>query len=206
MKWGVAGGVVFLAINAVLLFFSVINPITFTQLAQNPEATMAKYEHVWNDATVHESPYQAKSYAVGDVVGTVTIPKLEIYEMPIYYGTTDENKNWQITTPGYGGNWQLFGEKGLAALGAHNYQLFSQLETLGVGEKIIVETTDDIYVYVVQEAGVYDHTKQSWEDAVYTGKALYAIDLLTCYPADALNTEDRYVVYATLQKGTIFVE
>ncbi|MEG0217905.1 MAG: sortase, partial [Raoultibacter sp.] len=114
--------------------------------------------------------------------------------------------NWQITTPGYIGNWQLFGEKGMAALGAHNYQLFSELEKLGVGEKVIVETIDDIYVYVVQEAGVYDHTKQDWAEAVYTGRESYAIDLLTCYPADVLDTQDRYVVYATMQKGTIFVD
>ncbi|MEG2982529.1 MAG: sortase [Raoultibacter sp.] len=206
MKWGVAGVLVFFAINAVLLFFSVINPVTFTQLAQDPAATMAKYQDVWNDTTVHEAPTREKIYAVGDVVGTVTIPKLEIYEMPIYYGTTDENKNWQITTPGYIGNWQLFGEAGMAALGAHNYQLFSELEKLGVGEKIIVETIDDTYVYVVQEADVYDHTKQDWAEAVYTGKEPYSIDLLTCYPANVLDTQDRYVVYATMQKGTIFVK
>ncbi|MEG1426652.1 MAG: sortase [Oscillospiraceae bacterium] len=193
-------------LNLLFLYFGIVNPITFTQLSQNPAKTLAKYQSLWNDTTIRKMPYTKKDYLLGDIIGTLTIPSLEIYELPIYYGTTDENKNWQITTPGYEENWQLFGEYGLTALGAHNYQLFHELPKVKPGEKFIVETPDDVYVYKVQESLVFHSKLEKWADTVYTGKKPYGVNLITCYPDNALNTPDRYVVYATLQKGTIFTQ
>lgn len=198
--------ILFVVINIVFSVFIVYNKPTFTQMRQNPDKTMRQYEAYWDDTEIKTEHYVKKEYQDGDTVATLTIPKLNIYGLPIYYGTTDENKNWQLTTPGYEGNWQLFGEYGMAAIGAHNYQLFNQLPTLEENEKIIVETPDDIYVYVVQSSKPYNHETDNWNEFVYNGKSPYSISLLTCYPIDALNTEDRYVVYATMQRGTKFIE
>lgn len=206
MKRYVLGISLFIAVNIIFIYFALLNPITFTQIRQNPQKTMEKYVDTWNDETIHKRMFEKKNYKLGDIVGTITIPSIDIYEMPIYYGTTNENKNWQITTPGYEGNWQLFGEYGMAAVGAHNYQLFSKLPDVEIGEKFIVETADDTYVYEIQSEKVYDHTAGNWTDAVYTGGKPYSVSLLTCYPVGEADTKDRYIVYATLQKGTVFAD
>lgn len=202
-KWmGIAA--IFIVLNIVLLYYGVLHPVTFTELEQNPKVTMSKYEQIWNDTTITEKNYTGKSYKIGDVVGTITIPSLEIYEMPVYYGETDENKNWQLTTSGYESGWRLFGEYGITAVSAYNYQLFKELPKIDVGEKFIVETDDDVYVYVVQSESVFEHENQKWEDAAFLDKEPYSVNLITNYPINVVDTEDRYIVYATIQRGTIF--
>lgn len=196
----------FVAINLLCIYYGVIEQTTFTQRRQDPQKTMEKYQAYWDDSTIEERDRPPQKYELGDVVGTITIPELEIYEIPIYYGDSNENKNWQLTTPGREDGWQLFGEYGMTAVGAHNYQLFSELPKMETGDRFLVETQDGIFVYVVQSETVFNHEKSQWIDTVYLGKEPYSTSLLTCYPTNVIDTKDRYIVYATMQRGIKFNE
>ncbi len=193
-----------LAILAVLGF----NPfakdgITHTQLAQNPQKTSEKYKDIWADRTIEKKLKLACSYQSGDCVGTITIPKMDYYEMPIYYGADDVNNNWQITTLGHLGNWDMFGEDGRAAVGAHNYQLFANLEVLEPGDLFLIESNDEIFIYEVVGNHVYNHLVDDWYQVAYKDALPYSVSLMTCWPMTqgAESTGDTYIVYSRMVKG-----
>lgn len=179
---------------------------TFAQVLQDKEKTLEKYKSIWNSTKIVEIDAKAPQYKLGDRIGTLTIPKMDLYEMPIYYGEDTINNNWQITAPGKYGNWGIFGEKAVTALGGHNYQLFSELPYLEEGDKFIVELDYDTYVYEVTGNVIYDATKDNFSDMTFNGKEPYSVDLLTCYPIDKVVTDDMYIVYSKMVKGTKFLK
>lgn len=193
------------ALACVFLFPSIaLNPLTFSQWSMDKEATMEKYKDDWNKEDILRSKAKQEDFQLGDVVGTITIPRMEIYELPIYNGSTEINNNWQITTPGHLGNYALFGEPGVSSVGAHNYQLFKDLPSLQVNDKILIETSFDRYVYVVEGSDVYHHKTDNWNAKATKHTKDAALNLMTCYPIDAVKTDDMFIVYTSLQKGTIF--
>lgn len=181
--------------------------LTYTMISQNPEQTMLKYKNIWNDRTIRETSEPSRVYHSGEIVGHITIPKMGYYEMPIYYGSDRINNNWQITTAGYLGNWDMFGEQGVSAVGAHNYQLFKNLEVLQPGDLFLIETKDDIYIYQVTGHAIYDHTEDVWADVAYGDAPSYSCDLMTCYPIEqgAEATQDTYIVYSKMLRGTKYI-
>lgn len=181
--------------------------LTFTMISQHPEKTMLKYKNIWNDRTIERLPNPGNTYRDDQLVGHITIPKMGYYEMPIYYGSDDVNNNWQITTAGYLGNWDMFGDKGVAVVGAHNYQLFKNLEALQPGDLFLIETSKDIFVYEVTGHTIFDHTKDSWVQTAYNDAQDYSVDLMTCYPIEqgGEDTQDRYIVYSKMVHGTQYV-
>lgn len=182
-----------------------LNPTTFAEMLQDKEKTLEKYKDVWNDTTIREINTSAPDYKLGENIGTLTIPKMDIYEMPIYYGEDTINNNWQITAPGHLGNWGIFGEKAVTALGGHNYQLFYDLPKMEVGDKFIVQTDFDIFIYEVTGTAIYESGKHDWSDLAFNGKEPYSVDLLTCYPIEKVVTNDMYIVYTKMVKGTKFL-
>lgn len=208
MSWFRIGSVciVFLAAISVLLFPIIAQKqMTFSQWDMHPEETMEKYQFDWEDTTLKRAEHpHIKTHVSGEQVASITIPKMEIYELPVYYGADEVNNNWQITTPGHLGNWSVFGEAGVSCVGAHNYQLFKNLNVLVPGDKILIETTHDVYVYVVDEIDIYHAGQDDWNQKATKHKAPYALNLMTCYPFDAVETDDMYIVYTSIQKGTLY--
>ena len=182
--------------------------LTYTAISQNPEKTMERYKDFWDSRTITEKPFHGRVYESGEIVGYITIPKMEYYEMPIYYGSDLINNNWQITTLGHLGNWDMFGENGRAAVGAHNYQLFSNLPVMEEGDLFLIETPDDIYIYEVTGSRVYDHTVDDWHQVAYEDALPYSVSLMTCWPIEqgAEATNDTYIVYSKMVRGTKFIE
>ena len=185
-----------------------IDAFTFTQSRQNAEATMEKYKDVWEDRTINEAPnpYPSLNLESGKIVGTITIPKMDYYEMPIYYGSNKFNNNWQISTAGYLGNWNMFGEEGRAVVGAHNYQLFTRLPELQEGDLFLIETEQEIFIYEVLGNRIYDHLVDDWNEVAYQDSQPYSVTLMTCYPIiqGAEATQDMYMVYSKMVKGTVY--
>lgn len=204
-KFIIIGGCIAVCLLSIFCFNAfALDQVTLTTLSQNPKETKSKYEKYWDDTTIKTKPLAKKAYKPGDKVATVTIPKLSYYERPVYYGSDAKFTNWQITTPGYQAGWDLFGEKGRAAVGAHNYQLFGKLPNLVPGDKFIVENEEDIYVYEVTGHHIYNHKKENWNDVSYEAADPYSVTLMTCYPIDAVDTDDMYLVYSKLVRGTIY--
>lgn len=200
--------IAFLGTATCVWLFPVVakNPTTFAQFEQNKEKTLEKYKNVWEDTEIVEVDTYAPEYELGELVGTVTIPKMNIYEMPIYYGADDINNNWQITAPGRFGNWGIFGEEAITALGGHNYQLFYDLPKMEKGDKFIVETPFDIFIYEVTGSAIYHSGVDDWSDLAFNGKEPYSVDLLTCYPIQKVATNDMYIVYTKMVSGTKFLK
>lgn len=182
--------------------------ITFTILSQEPEKTIKKYEDVWDDREIKEVPATERTFKSGEIVGRITIPAMEYYEMPVYYGSDKINNNWQITTVGYEGNWDMFGEDGVATVGAHNYQLFKTLDVMKPGDLFLIETDDDIYIYEATRIDIYDHTKDDWTKLTYDEAERYSVNLMTCYPIvqGAEATLDTYIVYSKMVSGTKYID
>lgn len=180
-------------------------PTTFAELVQNKEKTLEKYKDIWNDTTIRAVNAPAPEYKLGEKIGNVTIPKMEIYEMPIYYGADDINNNWQITAPGHFGNWGIFGEKTVTALGGHNYQLFYDLPKMEAGDKFIIETDFDTFIYEVTKTAIYESGKHNWKQLAFDNTEPYSLNLLTCYPIEKIVTDDMYIVYTKMTKGTKFL-
>ena len=182
--------------------------ITYTMLTQSKEETIEKYEDVWGQRIIQTVPQDNPMvYVAGEIVGTITIPRMDYYETPIYYGSDEINNNWQITTPGYIGNWDMFGEDGVSVVGAHNYQLFSNIELLEIGDLFIIETSDDMFIYEVSGTAIYDHSKDNWRELSYDNANPFSVTLMTCYPIEqgAEATKDTYLVYSKLVHGTKYV-
>lgn len=198
------GAICITVLSLVLFPILAETPLTFSQLNMDKDATMEKYQNDWSDLTIHFSKKTSYTFDSGDQIATITIPKMNIYELPVYYGANPVNNDWHITTPGHLGNWSLFGERGVSCIGAHNYQLFKELPSLHSGDKILIETNVDRYVYVVENSAIYDHTIDNWNTVATHHSGDYALNLMTCFPIDAIKTDDMYIVYTRLQKGTIF--
>lgn len=196
---------VLIVILSVVLFQPLAQgAVTLTTLSQSPKETKEKYKEYWDDTTITVKPKQKNGYEWGKKVATLTIPKLEYYELPVFYGSDVFTSNWQITTPGYLDGWDMFGESGCTAVGAHNYQLFGKLPTMVVGDKFIIETDVDVYIYEVIGTHIYDHTVERWDQVAYQDSEPNSVTLMTCYPIEAVETEDMYLVYSKLVRGTVF--
>lgn len=182
------------------------NPSTFARSVQNKEKTMEKYKNLWNNTRIVEVDDKAPKYKIGDVIGTITIPKINIYEMPIYYGQDSVNKNLQITTSENKGDWGIFGEKSITAVYGYNYQMFGNIEALEKGDKFIVELSYNTFIYEVTKSDIYNANKDNFIDIAFNGKKPYSVNLITHYPADNITTDDMYIVYAKMLKGTKFLK
>ncbi len=196
-------------IFATIYFYSydltLVKNATFTKQYQDSQVITNKYDDVWDDTTIKEVVTDPISYEDGDIIGTITIPGMDIYELPIVYGTSEENKNWQVTALSQDTNWSMVGETGITAIGAHNYQLFTLLPTLRIGEKFIIETPVDTYVYEIIDRDIYNEGVDDWEDLVWKGRENNSVNLITCYPVDEVATPDRMIVFTKMQKGTIIL-
>lgn len=206
-KWLSAVVFVLVCALSVWLFPRVAaEPLTFIDLSMDPEKTTAKYADVWDDHTILQMSNPNTVYQTGDVIGTITIPKLNIYELNIYYESNYITSNWQISAPGHTGNWGIPGESTPTCIGSHNYQLFNKLPSLEVGDSFIIETDWDIYVYIVTETQVYNHLTDDWSETTYSSKKPYCVELMTCYPISEVTTKDMYIVTAQMTKGTQFTD
>lgn len=199
------GAVSFLILLLALIFQTFAEQqITFTDAKQNPKRTIEKYRDIWKDERILTKKEPLKEYQYGEVIASITIPTLQLYELNVYYGSDPINNNWQITSPGHIGNWGNIGEKYPSAIGAHNYQLFKNLPDLKIGDRFIVENEADIYVFEVVSTFIYRAGQQEWEE-MYHDLEPYSLVLMTCYPLNVMESPDRYIVNTRMVRGTKLV-
>lgn len=179
---------------------------TFIDRSMDPDATIEKYKDVWDDTAIKQEKDPHLEYSPGDTIGTITIPELDIYELPISYDSNYLASNWKISAPGHSGGWGVPGESTPTCIGSHNYQLFHDLPKLHIGDRFIIETETDTFVYIVTETQVYNHLYDNWNETAFSSKKPYSVELMTCYPISTVTTDDTYIVTAQMQKGTQFID
>ncbi len=127
----------------------------------------------------------------GDVIGSLSMPALEL-ELPIIQGTgTDDLKN------GVGHFVQsvLPGEVDNCVLSGHRDTVFAGLDKLKIGDLLIVKTSAGTFTYEVSGTRIVD--KDDKTVIVPTDHAV--LTLTTCYPFGYIGpAPDRYIVSANL--------
>ncbi len=148
------------------------------KLQTNTEETETNNE---NNNTIQDY-YNALSVGNDDVIGYITIPKIEII-CPIYSEATDEQlqkgighiSGTSLPIGGIGTHCVLSGHTGLVG-----NQLFTDLDKLSVGDKFYIHTLDDILAYDINQIKVVlpdnatDYIKQQSDKDYCT--------LVTCTP------------------------
>lgn len=148
------------------------------KLQTNTEETETNNE---NNNTIQDY-YNALSVGDDDVIGYITIPKIEII-CPIYSEATDEQlqkgighiSGTSLPIGGIGTHCVLSGHTGLVG-----NQLFTDLDKLSVGDKFYIHTLDDILAYDINQIKVVlpdnatDYIKQQSDKDYCT--------LVTCTP------------------------
>ncbi len=139
------------------------------------------------------APVPQVTYAVrpaeGDPVGTLLIPALG-QTLPIVEGTGDAELKEGV---GHYTGSVLPGEPDNCVLSAHRDTYFSDLEALGTGDQLIVETSAGTFTYEVSGIRIVD--KDDRTVIVPTDHAV--LTLSTCYPFNYVGSApDRYIISA----------
>lgn len=130
----------------------------------------------------------------GDVIGSLSIPALEL-ELPIIQGTgTDE------LDAGAGHFMQsvMPGEEDNCVISGHRDTIFARLGELEIGDRLIIETSAGTFTYEVTGTQIVE--KDDRTVIVPTDNAV--LTLTTCYPFRYVGpAPDRYIVSADLVTG-----
>jgi sortase A len=127
----------------------------------------------------------------GAKIGTLTIPKLD-RTLPIFQGASEDILKKGVghisTTP-------LPGEDSNSVLSAHRDTFFRQLDSLVVGDKLIVNRSDLSFMYKIKKIRIVDKNDKS----VIVPKPKSTLTLTTCYPFTYIGpAPQRYIIEAEL--------
>jgi sortase A len=130
---------------------------------------------------------------IGEQIGMLSIPKLGV-SIPIYHGTEEQQLRKGI---GHYPKSALPGEpdKNNMVLSGHRDTVFRQLGKIGVGDKLIVETTMKQFIYRVKKVRIVDENNRT----VLVEKPRPTLTVTTCYPFHFIGkAKQRYVLIAQL--------
>jgi sortase A len=114
------------------------------------------------------------------VVGTITIPAIELNEMKMYLGYSDPTYDKGV------GLWPGApkpGEAGNVVLGGHRTsgpRPFRRVDELKAGDEVIVTTADGKFVYVVEGVAIYPASEAA--DVVLAQTSSAKMTMFACHP------------------------
>jgi sortase A len=136
----------------------------------------------------------AKNPKQGDTLGSLSIPALG-QELPIIEGTGADDLKKGV---GHFTKSVMPGQKDNCVLSGHRDTVFSELGTLKIGDRLIVQTSAGIYTYQIKRTRIVHANDRTV--IVPTKRAV--LTLTTCYPFDFIGSApDRYIVSANLVAG-----
>ncbi|MFC4320732.1 class D sortase [Litchfieldia salsa] len=129
----------------------------------------------------------------GDVFGKLSIPKLH-RELPIIYGTDNEELAKGV---GHYIGSAFPGERNNVVLAGHRDTVFRGLDSVKVGDRVLIETDSGEYTYEV-----FDQSIVSEDDlSVLLSNEEAILTLITCYPFNYIGpAPKRYILKAQLVK------
>jgi sortase A len=127
----------------------------------------------------------------GDLVGNLTIPKLEV-NLPIYHGTDEDELEKGV---GHFTGSVLPGEKDNSVLSGHRDTVFRKLGEVGKGDLLVVSTSAGKFTYKVRKVRIVDADDRT----VIVPKPRATLTVTTCYPFDFIgDAPERYILVADL--------
>jgi sortase A len=134
-------------------------------------------------------PTQPRRLANGDVLGEISVPRLQLDAIVVQGDFPDDLKH----AVGHLSNSSLPGEQGNVALAAHRDTFFRPLRDIRVGDGIEFKTRERNFDYVVESMEVVAPTDVS----VLQSSSGHDLTLLTCYPFHYIGpAPKRFVVFA----------
>jgi sortase A len=134
-------------------------------------------------------PAQPLLLADGDVLGEISVPRLQLDAIVVQGDSSDDLKR----AVGHLSSSALPGEHGNVALAAHRDTFFRPLRDIRVGDEIKFKTRERSFDYVVESTEVVAPNDIS----VLQPSAGHDLTLLTCYPFRYIGpAPKRFVVFA----------
>ena len=142
-----------------------------------------EYNYAQNRGEHTEGAYYANLERLGDVIGTLTIPKIDL-KLPIYHGTSEAVLQHGVghlegTSLPVGGVWThsvLTGHRGLPSS-----VLFTHLDELTAGDMFYITVLDEVLAYKVCSIAIIEPESYDGEVfAVWPDRDL--VTLMTCHP------------------------
>lgn len=188
-----------LALGIGLILWAWANIATQTpQIAEAPRpASLAATVTVVDSrpATTSSAPevLYAENPAIGDTLGTLSIPVLEL-ELPILQGTEADQLEKGI---GHVVESVLPGLPDNCVISAHRDTYFARLGELEIGDRMTVHTAAGTFTYAIKQIRIVD--KDDRTVIVPTDHAVLTVT--TCYPFNYVGpAPDRYVLVADIEK------
>ncbi len=125
-------------------------------------------------------PNDAKKTEPEVIVGTISIPAIQLNEQKMYLGYSDPTYDKGV------GLWPGApkpGEAGNVVLGGHRTsgpKPFRRVDELKAGDEVIVTTADGTFVYIVEGVGVYPKAQAA--DVVLAQTSAAKMTLFACHP------------------------
>jgi sortase A len=142
----------------------------------------------------NQLPKPKRAVAVGEPLGTLSIPKLNI-ALPIFHGTGEEQLQQGV---GHDVHSALPGERNNVVLSGHRDTVFRKLGKVGVDDVLIVATATNTFTYKVRNVRIVDADDRT----VIVPKPRPTLTVTTCYPFHFIGSAPkRYVLVAELIRG-----
>lgn len=155
---------------------------------------------IWDGEAEEEGVDGAPVPELGDAFARMWAPDIRPESWTLVEGTEPADIEY---APGRFLDGAYPGEQGNFTLAGHNVPaIFSEIRSLEPGDKVVIETKENFYIYEVQEHTVVDETQVDitapvpGEPGVEPGDEDYWLTLFTCHPR--WDNYERYVVYSQL--------
>jgi sortase A len=133
----------------------------------------------------------ANNYAIGDKIGKIGLPSLEI-SWPIYQGT--DEAQLAIGVGHYLGS-VMPGMQDNSILSGHRTGVFNRLGELQINDLILVQTEAGVFTYQIRAFQIVERD----DETVISPTPKATLTLTTCYPFNSLTrTSDAFIVVADL--------
>jgi sortase A len=157
--------------------------------------TQVNLKAIWSQAegarALERPGFTAKSLSVGDVVGRLEIPRLNLSTVVFEGADSDVLERGAGHLP----DTALPGKRGNTVLAAHRDTFFRPLRGIRIGDRVKFHQSKGDHVYIVKSARVVEPN----EVDVLNPTAEPELTLVTCYPFRFIGpAPERFVVRAVL--------
>jgi sortase A len=194
-------GEALITLGAIVLLYAGYEIFGVSQVINNEQQTLSSdLDTVWGGEVEGESVDGAPVPQLGDAFARMWAPDIRAESWTLVEGTELADIEY---APGRYLDGAYPGEQGNFTLAGHNVPaIFSEIRSLQPGDKVVIETKENFYVYEVQEHEVVHETEVDitapvpGEPGAEPGDEDYWLTLFTCHPR--WDNYERYVVYSQL--------
>ncbi|MCD0443473.1 class E sortase [Glycomyces sp. A-F 0318] len=194
-------GEALITLGAVVLLYAGYEVFGVSGEINNEQETLSgDLDTIWSGEVADEGVDGAPVPELGDAFARMWAPDIRAESWTLVEGTEPADIEY---APGRYLDGAYPGDQGNFTLAGHNVPaIFQKIRDLEPGDKVVIETKENFYVYEVQEHEVVNETQVDitapvpGEPGTEPGDEDYWLTLFTCHPL--WDNYERYVVYSQL--------